>query len=434
MNYTRSKKLDRAAIINKMIAQGQITEDGGDWLTLRLDPYHDFLRPIAGYPDADNFDTVVSVFNYEYNVSKPAAAAANWDAHVFTLPVVQQAFLLGTDVDGTNTCSAATYNLGLVNVAKADAGQPLFPDADPIVATNFSMTSIASFDDTIGGVSRIIGFGVEIIDTTAQLYKQGALTAYKMPVCSGSLMQLKHSNAGATIISNNTYEYINAPPKNPSEAIVYRNSVQWEAKDGAYVIVGQEGVNNPFTQACRRSFIISRDSVLDGTDITLSTSNNGGLTALAGTALSSQIPPAGQMMNVSQQGIFLSGLANDATFKIRVRIYLERAPILSNPELVALASPSAPYDVQSLEMYSRVASMVPSAVPVGFNAKGDWWRIIVNTLKKVAPIVGTVLTPFIGPEAAVIGNAVGQMIPQQKVGGDRNPPRKGGKQRPAPKK
>lgn len=407
--FTRAKKIDRAAVMQRMIQQNQLSPDGADWLTLRLDPYHDFQRPVAGYPDADAYDTVVSNLNYEYNVSKPAGSAGNWDAHIFTLPTTGTVCDLGNSVNAQFTQTAVAYELGIVNIAKDDTGGPLFPSAVPVASANFSMTKLSTFEGVEAGLSRVIGMGIEIIDTTAEMYKQGAVTCYRVPSGMEQKTRVGFVNTGGTMQAITDPTMIQAPPSSVAQAVLYRGSVQWEAREGAYMVVGQQGVNNPFVLSAREDVLVNNDATLTGTDVSLHSQ----LTALTPV----QVPPLitattptfpTKKVNVTQSGIMITGLANSATFKIRVRVYVERAPLRSESDLIPLATPSATLDSKALELYAALVTELPVAVPVCFNAKGDWWRWIIRTVAKVAPIIGQITTPFIGPEAAVIGNLVGQ--------------------------
>ena len=412
MNFTRSKKIDRAQVMQKAIQAHQLTKDGADWLTLRLDPYHDFNRPISGYPDADAYDTIVSVQNYETNISAPAAAT--WDAHIFTMPFTTGTFNNGTiDAIGDFVQGADSYNLGIVNVATDVAGGPLFPTANPVASATFTCAPVDNFAGVESGISRIIGLGIEVIDTTAVLNKQGALTAYKMPVTIDQKAQMGVLNAAGTIQWQGQFTTMPTPPSTVAEAVLFRTSVQWEAKDGCYMTVGQQGVNNPLTRETKQGVRLGDGAAGQA----LSTNIVSSTVAQAAPIITAGYPQSTlKLVNMTQSGVFLKGLAAEATFKIRVRVYVERAPDRTDTDLIPLATPSAPYDMQALALYSQLVTELPLAVPVSFNAKGDWWRIIVNALKSILPIAGTVLTPILGPEAGMIGSAVGAMIPRQKVG------------------
>jgi hypothetical protein len=420
--FTRGKQIDRAQVMNDLIKSRKITSEGADWLTLRMDPYHDFRRPIAGYPDADNLDTIVSVRNYEYNISQPAALGANWDCHIFTLPLDSTSFDLGTNTNGQFVQTAETYNMGLVNIAKDAAGGPLFPTAVPVASGNFSMVNMDSFTDLQTGLSRIIGFGLEVIDTSAELYKQGAITCYSMPATESCMGSVSYLNTATTHQAQVPARLLVAPPSTVGEAILFRSSTQWEAKDGCYMSIGQIGVNNPFCQARRELLHVSDDTTMTGGSVALCgrlTAN----TALQAAPLMTSSSPQGisKTFNITQSGVFLSGLSSNATFKVRVRVYLEQAPLVTDTALIPLASPSAPYDVKALELYSLLVTEMPVAVPVCFNAKGDWWRWILRTVGKLAPVLG----PVFGPIGGQIGGAIGAAVtPISKMADDAEARRK----------
>lgn len=406
--YTRGRQIDRARSMNDLINKGQLTPDGADWLTLRMDPYHDFQRPIAGYPDADSYDTVVSVRNYETTVTQPTALGANWDMHVFTLPITGSITDLGTCTNGQYVQTNEPYNMGLVNIAKDAAGGPLFPTAVPVASGNFSMAYVDAFAGVEEGLSRVIGLGIEVIDMTAEMYKQGGLVAYKMPVDTASRSSVGYLNTAGAMQTQTYPRIIQAPPSTVNEAILYKGSVSWDAKQGCYMTVGQEGISNPFTSSVRDHFLITSDTDMGGADASLHTQVTA-LTAVQAqplmTATTASFPT--KAVNVTQSGIMVTGLDQNASIKVRVRVYVERAPQFGDSDLIPLASPSAAYDYKAIALYSKLVTELPVAVPVSFNAKGDWWRWIVRTVAKLAPVLGPVFGPTGGAIGGVIGNVAG---------------------------
>jgi hypothetical protein len=391
-----NKRFARSAAMQEMVKKRQITPDGADWLTLRLDPYHDFTRPIAGYPDADTVDTIVSVRNYEYNVSKPAGALANWDAHIFTLPFDGAPFKLGTCTNGIYVESASTFDLGLVNIAKDDTGAPLWYTANPVVSANYSCVPVSDFSGVQDGLSRVIGMGLEIIDTTAAIYQQGALTAYRMPACNNTRTQIDYTDSTAVATGPLFVDLVSSPPSTVGEAVLYRTSTQWAAPEGAYMVVGQQGVENPFTLATKRSYIVANSTTMIGAGVACVTPAWWAVANAPPAVSSLAALPVVKPLNICQQGVFLSGLHNSATFKVRVRVYIERAPLHADTALIPLASPSAIYDYKALCLYSLLSSHLPACVPVGQNAKGDWWRTILDTIMKVVPVLYPSTAPIVG--------------------------------------
>lgn len=421
MSYTRGKKKSRVDVMEQLIASNQLTRDGADWLRLRMDPYHDLQRPVAGYPDSNCLDTLVSVLNYESNVTKPAASAGTWDAHIFTAPLDSCNFNLGnyTVADGKFKQTGAAYSMGLVTVAKDDSGAPLFPTAVPVASANFAMAAVAGFDGVEAGMSRVIGMGVEVIDTTSAMYKQGALTAYRMPSVRESFSTIGYENTAGTLVDKCESSVMMSPPSTVAEAVLYRSAVQWDAPRGAYMVMGQEGIDLPFEIERRNSMICTPNPVGDANAVVLHTAR---LAVVAVSAPPIPTPTVSNAMfkhvNVTQSGIFLTGLANSASFKIRVRVYVERAPMRTETDLIALATPSAPYDAKALELYSILVSNLPVAVPVDFNAKGDWWRWILGAISQLAPVVGS----FFGPGGTAIGSAVSGLSSAIKIAATKKKP------------
>lgn len=412
MNYSRgNKKANRGDTIQTLIASRQLTKDGANWLRLRMDPYHDLQEPVAGYPDSDSFDTVVSTLNYEYQLTKPVGSAGAWDAHIFVMPFDNAtAVNLGGMVNGQFTASGTTYSHGLVTIAKDDTGGYLYPTAVPVASPNFSMTQMNTFVGVEAGLSRVIGMAIEVIDTTAKLYQQGTLTAYKMPSSAEVSKTVGFLNAAGTQQSQLDYSVIKSPPAMVDEAIIYRSSVTWDAPQGVYMVLGQNGIENQFQMARMSGVCIT--PIVNGAGATAALVS----TAYPVTALNA--PPlltgayhnmAIKPVNVTQSGIFLTGLANAASFRVRCRVIVERAPLRGESDLIPLATPSAAYDSQALELYSILVSNLPIAVPVSFNAKGDWWRWILKAIGALAPTVGTFLTPIAGPVSGIIGSGLGTM-------------------------
>jgi hypothetical protein len=404
----------RTDVLDRLVSAKKLTPDGARWLTLNLDPFHDYQVPVAGYPDADCFDTIVSARNYEYNLSKPAGSAGNWDAHIFTLPFTFSTMYLGT-LNGTGQFleAGAQRSLGMVNVAKDDTGNPLFPTADPVVSANFEITPLnASFDGINEGCSRVIGLGIEVIDTTAQLYKQGALVAYRVPTVQDSSCTFAYGTAAANLQGSIQGKFVASPPSSVNEAVLYRSHVEWEARQGCYLTVGQNGIDNPFRYPEPTTIVVAEEPNVRSEVALVGVQQ--ACTALNAPPLVTSVSALNTVktVNITQSGIFLTGLSNSATFKIRVRCYIERAPLRTDLDLIPLGTPSASFDSRVLELYSRLVHELPVAVPVSFNAKGDWWRMILNILQKVAPVVSTVLAPSVGPIAPVIGGLTSTIIEQ----------------------
>jgi hypothetical protein len=110
-------------------------------------------------------------------------------------------------------------------------------------------------------------------------------------------------------------------------------------------------------------------------------------------------------------GAFFTGLSQQTTLLVKLRVYVERAPSFKDYALAPLASPSAGYDINALQLYAQAINMLPCAVKVDENAAGDWFRAVVSVLKHAAGPIGVALNPFL-PGASIVGTAVQGMLQQ----------------------
>lgn len=402
--------------VAEMVGQRQLTDDGARWLTLATDPFHDWNVPIAGYPDADCSNTVVQCYQYQADVAAPAAVT--WDAHVYVNQVVGDVFEMEykmANADVSQLIGASGNMTGVLKITTCNSGQLLAPVAAAAYApTNGTYTSLGSYSDLVTPSSRVIGMGFEVINTSAEIYKQGTITAYKMPQSFSQSCILTENNA-TTAAGITPILAIREAPSTPAIASNLHGTVAWEAAKGAYCVCTQQTVENPITGVFRQPVarlekgVFASGEYYHGTNLTY---------APVAT-------PANVYNSVSQKavpfnthGVMVTGLNANSTLRIRLRVYVERAPGCGTVEqaLAVLATPSAGYDSAALKVYSEVAAKMPVAVPVEMNAWGDWWKVISGLIRTVAVPVGTFLG---GPTGGVIGgglaaaaNALQQFAPR----------------------
>lgn len=402
--------------IAEIMLNRALTADGRDWLVLALDPFHDYPRQLAGYPDADNSSTVVSCFQYEFDLSKPPGVVGNWDSHVFTMPLLRvETFDQCKAINGPHyqqvqtAAGAPTVSLGPLTIISADAGQRLFPEAGGAFnPTNLNVNAINCSTDAFPGRSRVIGWAFELVNTTAEMYKQGALTAYRMPqaVVPDWYNQL---NLAGTQTTQQPACTVLAPPSTADFAMkLGGTSLQWAAAEGAYVVGSQFTVNNPLNSpAGLQTVVVQTTEETFGQYSLMSPWAVPAPVALNNdsygfSALSQKLVP----FNTS--GVFLTGLSPQTTFRVKMKMYVEKAPSYVDTALSVLATPSAPYDSKALALYSASLSQLPVAVKVGENSVGDWFKRVLGALGAAAPIIGSVLG---GVPGAALGTAVGGLAP-----------------------
>lgn len=411
MQYATNKDF-----LTSLVDNHQITEDGKEWLTLALDPFHDYNKQVAGYPDADASHTVVSCYQYQYDVSAPASAAGgNYDVHIFNAPVCKadnlSVFTLNPGWKSTTEPAVPIQNVWshaplVIETNKSGSGfTPVIPAANSPTVTTLPAHKVT---DLCAGVTRVIGMGYEITNTTAEINKQGSITCYRMPNMS-SQYQMRSTNNGVTFVATVVGNMFREPPQTVAQANLLKGTRTWAASEGAYCTCLQNSVHNPLVQLESQQILYSSLSdPLSAQTVVATQYDAMGPGAIAPNATAVAFEP-NQVMPFDTTGCFLTGLSNATILTVKLKVYVERAPTWADPQLAVLASPSAGYDTRALELYAQVVNHLPPGVKVCENAFGDWWRAVTSILKGAAPMVGMALNPIF-PGAAIVGQGIGKLI------------------------
>lgn len=420
-------------IFDKLVGSRVLTPDGKDWLTSALDPFHDLDHQIAGYPDADTSSTVVGCYQYALDFGKDAAqTSTTWDAHIFFNPVCTAAGTASTyyasaiSTDGSYitrdiTDGGKSLTFGLVNVLKNNNGASLYPTSPADISATVSIDNLNVGQQVFAGNSRVIGAGLEIIDTTADIYKQGALVVYK-------LNQRRYDGTNTIlyrdeIIGNGKFQVagevrLQAPPSTVAQALLLPGSRQWDAKKGCYTVLTQSSVDNPISYPKSCFVTYANQTMTSATSVFAMTA--------AGTAFSATVAPditygtnyRQVLLPYNTGGVMLTGLNANSTFRVKVKLYVESAPQYSQAGLAVLCTPSAPYDATALEAYSKALSELPVGVQAQYNALGDWFATIADILSKVALPISAALAPVL-PAAPAIGALVSNVASRFRATGQK---------------
>lgn len=415
----------------------------------------------SGLPDSDTSATVVEEYKESVTISAPAGTAANWDAHIFSLPIQTSGnndqFYVGTEVKAgvgvlaTPAAGGAVVGSGAMNVfAGVGAGEAPITlnmlnvhtfatsggNLAPVRGGAYQAPVVAAtFGKVVSpGRRRLIALAFEIHDTTSQLNKQGTLTAYRMPqaptqntavgdLVVDGVLQSPLATTGVTTgyltpSVPQQYDEYNLPPSSVALAMEYEGSRQWEAKDGAYVVCTQDLSRNTlsFTKARQVAFtdgdfVIPQVVGLNATN-TVEDAWFTRTQVQVGTQPSAVAVPTTALDHMDLPfhtgGVMLTGLNPLSTFTLTVRHMWEVAPVTGdavgngtvNP-LVPLAQKSAEHDLIALGLYQRAVCELPVAVPVSENAEGDFWDWCLSAVAVAAPAIGALV-----PGGAQVGNYV----------------------------
>jgi len=462
-----------------------ITPEACDWVKSALDPFHDQqLEHVRGYPDVSTDPTVVVKVRQALTVSAPPGLQADqtWDCHIVTSPIdfnpMSASSLVAADAHAFGRPETGTPGsaLSLLNAAGTiqtfDLDQERFytrtgrmdgllinsVPADSIEDRNWTYTPLhcpeeggggyqlqqinldnyLDFQTSDFGVYRLIYSGFEVVNTTAQIYKQGAVTVYEY----GNSFE---TAASSPVVGNapdvsNTSSYINGypyiPPKNPTswfrcppntiaEAKIMPGSHSWAAADGCYCTAKFQ-TDNPFQGMTQRPFCIAQNEPTAGPNSgyyqTGSNTPSGGSYASDYTLgydrlLAGNTPPSAfggpvHFSRMNTTGAYFTGLSPQTTLFVTWRVGIERLPAANKPTFLALAQPSAPFDPPALVLYSMVANVLPPGCPQGYNDAGKWFKWISDAAQKSIPTVYPIVRT-----ATMLAGAMGRPILASALGG-----------------
>jgi len=324
-------------------------------------------------------------------------------------------------ISGAEGSISGNVTHGGVEVTCLDSGSP-----DISTANYFSLSIDPHYRCELGinyskGLARVIGLGYEVSDNTAEIYKQG---------------HSYHSRVSSQKLESTTYAYMNdnAPNWGPLHATCthYRNimpdpqtmmvqpgTVDWPAKEGAYVVCSFADKNFPsyvdyvmpvYTESAINPL---EDDEAETGNVLAGPNNTGNLhvptTYWSGiTGRSPPVLPAIRLTNIDASSSMFTGLNNVASLTLTVHYFVESFPSVAEPDILVLATPSAPSDHLALELYSAAVQHLPVAVRVGMNPTGEWWAdVIAKATDAIAPAIG--LLPGFGGIAKAGVTSLGHM-------------------------
>nr|APG76213.1 hypothetical protein 2 [Beihai noda-like virus 22] len=413
-----------------------ITPEACDWVKCALDPFHDLqLEHLRGFPDVSTEPSVVVKVRQAITVSKPPElpAGATWDCHVVLSPIdfspVQESAVRAATVYPFGDTNRPTTNgvSGLISgegssVARMDGLLINSVPSDSAGGANLTYTpghcpriggagyelqqinldNYLDFEDTDLGVYRIVYSGFEVVNTTAQIYKQGAVTVYEYGNSFEVGASMPKDLAGVGDINrpfSQPTTYFRCPPNTIAEAKIMPGAHSWAAQDGCYNTAKFQ-TDNRFQGVTRRPWAICQNNTSAG-------ENSGylGTQYTAGSFVSDyslfdpditagtgpgEIRRFGGPMHFSQMnttGAYFTGLSEQTTLFVTWRVGIERLPAANKPAFLALAQPSATFDPNALVLYSMVANVLPPGCPQGYNDMGKWFKWISDAAQKAIPSV-----------------------------------------------
>jgi len=401
-----SRKINQ--ILDSLEKNSGLTREGRDWLILACDPFHDSDISLAGYPDLLTASTVVQLVKQQLQITVPTTgdgtvtSGSNWDCSIALFPNLTAQELNFTSTVSqygavTSSSGGSFPTVGGLSVSAGPQGNNLWPyDSGTGINATYSTLTPTNF---VKGQGRVIGMAFEVVNTTADIYKQGQCTAWRLPThWTETTVQAIVEGPPQTIIP--VPAIVNRmPPPNIGQAQLLFGSRSWAALEGAYVVARQNSSENPALQPQFKNVCYSMyDGASTFSDTYISNAN---LADPAQVQLASDY-----YLPFDISGVTFTGLSYQTTLTVNVRWMIERIPGPQENDLVVLAPPSAPHDPLALELYCQCLRDMPPGVMLKMNPLGEWFANALGKVAEIAPIAGAALTPFF-PGAAAIGSAVG---------------------------
>jgi len=264
------------------------------------------------------------------------------------------------------------------------------------------------------GAYRLVGCGVEVVNTTPELYIGGSVTTYRSPSPKQRSMLIVprsiETTPASTIYVPMGCDVTIVPPSLQRDAQLYPSSRTWGAKEGCYLIgtmnVDDVEYSSTFANVVSFSQQYTPAALASSLDEVARTRAWLPQNVVSHTALDTD--SMRQVLPFDTHGAIFAGLQPQATLQITVRYFIERIPTISQPELLVLTRPPTPYDPMALEIYSRCMTHLPVGVMVKDNPLGEWFNDVMNFVAEAAPVVGNLVGTVV-PGAGAVGQVVGSL-------------------------
>lgn len=389
-----------AAWMDHLSRTTTLTEDGKNWLTAAIDPFHDLDIKVQGLPDMVLAPSVVQCVKQTMQISCPAAiTSGTWDCHLYTLP-----WLTATPMSRvttfrntmqTGSLAAGPTMGGLVAASVATGGNSIAAD------TSVPTQCLALADNYLQGSARVIAAGFEVVNTTSKLHAQGQVIAYRQPQPAPRASTYFYASSAVTsVLGAGTYSEVYCPPQTPAAALKLAGSRQWDAIKGSYNVATFSSLDIPADGDSWSDpiFYFAPPQGTSVANVLIPTPFTGGS---AGALFN---PSQTAMYPMNTAGAYYTGLSLETTLSVTLNVYVERFPGSLESDLSVLASPSPAYDITAMQLYTHALRDMPPGVVQSANGFGDWFA---GVAQKVGGAVSKIAGMFPHPVAQAVSQGAG---------------------------
>lgn len=265
--------------------------------------------------------------------------------------------------------------------------------------TNLSLASVPdqglSYPNSMqAGCGRLIGMGIEIINTTAPIQRSGSIHCWRSQGLEDHTDNVQFTSGGVLVRAGQARR-LGPPPISLTQAMLTPGTRSWAAEEGCYMVVPFNNLNNPPLYPTSVQPIMTT-GVAAPMQVGLP---NSGQAVLTGSFVAAT--PLVRLTPVNTVGCILTGTGTSFKGTLNVVYYYEEFPDVAS-DILTLATPSCENDPIALKMYSAVLNTLPVAVPSNWNTAGDWWWDVVSAIKDHAKDFGALLG---GKQGELVGSA-----------------------------
>ncbi len=405
--------------MQRAVSAHKLTESGMKAVIAAVDPFHD--KPIEGYKGWPDLETAPSVRRHFKVSTTIKAIEAGGSIMISSSPMLDQAVcylttrrnaVVDTIVPGVST-NFTIAPVVMTNFTAAQSGA--FPLPLTGAETYFHTIPEEYFTD---GPCRITGMGIEVHDVTADIYKQGTITICEVPQ---STAEKEAVTVKAQTVAGQTYAStaidicpLSRFPSSLAGMMSYPTTKQWDAKEGAYVVIPFTGHENPPCLAeYRQPWLNANSQSEQDLPNQLNTlSRYIGAYAAGGTNGDPFVFNAHFYSPMHTRSIYITGLNENSTFTVTTQFYLESFPLENSP-LQSLADPSCPFDPKALALISHIMQEMPVGVPVRENPLGEWFWSAVESVLPFLGVAASAIFPEFSPMIAAAAASGAQYASRQ---------------------
>jgi hypothetical protein len=452
-HMSRVTKGERLLEAMKRDQRCELTEDGANYIRQRFDPYHDNPVKPVGYPDQYNGHTISRIIKKSVNFTATSgggdAPTTPWSFQIVATPILnplvnQPVASLSFDYfNWDQNAVQSPFKYGGLMIVKGTAGaiDAWQWGSNNTLAQEDLLGQLALTADDLENAMRVTAMGFEFIDSTAQLYRQGLLTAYRQNQPQLETFHI-HGDVGANPIANRILDvdfnavYLKFPPQNTAAAMLMPDTKQWKVEEGAYVDIDFNSDKIPLAEPEFKVICLaeaSQDVALlptgsEYTQICGFDPQNGAnflnkytIPTTTPQIVSAVKHQANKILPINQSGLICTGVSPQFAGTVNVIYYVECAPGPEDTELLTLAYQCPIYCPLAMEIISKLRHDSPIAVKLKENYLGEWFFNGIRDIAKSA-------MPWLS-NAQTIGNQVikwvdtastndGYINPQTLVKGD----------------